>query len=268
MVILLVIACVRWTQTHRHSPGGSPGPSPGSGGADDPVTVMKPICSPPILGFQTPEPPMDNPLSFHKADRISTNAVAVEKGNAIIRDRKKRAGIDKSLDLIVRPDEWFTIGDITVSMRDILARAAADGGNPLEEEIHTSGQITVDVNGEYGIYVVQSGDNIWNIHFKIIQEYFGHRGVTVIKTADEPMAPGGKSSGVGKLLKFSEKMVIIYDLLKGSIASDLDLVEPLSKVVVYNMHEIFFLLQEIDYDNVDNIRFDGNTIWIPAEQQP
>ncbi len=271
MVILPAVIYAWWALNHRGTTG-VPN-SPDSGGTasphgagitgtptDEPVTVMKRICTPPALGFQNVGPPMGNALSSDKADGVS-----VEKGKAITLDRKKRLGIDKSLDLIIRPNERFTIGGTTVSMRDILEKAVSAKGGLLEEKIHPSGRITVDVDGEYGIYVVQSGDNIWNIHFKIIREYFAHRGAKVIKTADEPV-PGGQSSGVGKLLKFSEKMVIIYNLLDGSIASDVDLLEPLSKIVVYNMHEIFSLLQEIDYDNVDNIRFDGNTIWIPAKQ--
>ncbi len=227
---------------------------------DEPETVIKKIYQHPILGYEISQPPMENAFDASNAD-----ASPLEKGNAIIQERKERLGIDKSLDLIVQPNEQFTIGRTRVSMRDILAKAAGTTGGLLEEKIDASGQITVDVDGEYGIYVVQQGDNIWNIHFKIIQEYFSHRGTKVIKTADEPL-PGGLSSGVGKLLKFSEKMVIIYNLLEGSISSNIDLLEPLSKIVVYNMHEVFSLLQEIDYNNVDNIRFDGNVIWIPAKQ--
>jgi len=277
MVALLAVLCAWSALNHQRSVRVSAMLSPGFGEATPPhdtallqgltvppmdelATVIKKVCQRPILGYEISQPPMGNAFSASKAD-----ASPLEKGNAITRERKKRLGIDKSLDLIVQPNERFTIGGTRVSMRDILAKAVGATGGLLEEEIDASGQITVDVDGEYGIYVVRQGDNIWNIHFKIVQEYFSHRGTDVIKTADEPL-PGGLSSGVGKLLKFSEKMVIIYNLLEGSITSNIDLLEPLSKIVVYNMHEIFSLLQEIDYNNVDNIRFDGDVIWIPAKQ--
>jgi hypothetical protein len=32
------------------------------------------------------------------------------------------------------------------------------------------------------------------------------------------------------------------------------------------MDEVFSLLQEFNYDNIDRIQFDGKTIWIPAKK--
>jgi len=31
------------------------------------------------------------------------------------------------------------------------------------------------------------------------------------------------------------------------------------------MDEVFSLLKEINYQNIDRIQFDGKTIWIPSE---
>ena len=117
----------------------------------------------------------------------------------------------------------------------------------------------------YGIYVVQPGDNIWNIHFNILKEFYEYQGIFVSSEADEPVALG-KSSGVGKILKFYETMVIIYNLIDQKVDSNIDLLEPLSKIVVYNMDEVFSLLQEINYENIARIQFDGKTIWIPAKK--
>ncbi len=63
----------------------------------------------------------------------------------------------------------------------------------------------------YGVYVVQPGDNIWNIHFRMLKEYYARKGIRLGHNADEPES-SGLSSGVGKILKFSEAMVIIYNL--------------------------------------------------------
>jgi hypothetical protein len=45
--------------------------------------------------------------------------------------------------------------------------------------------------------------------------------------------------------------------------TDLDLIEPNSKIVVYSMKDVFALLDQIDYAKVERIQFDGETIWLP-----
>jgi hypothetical protein len=92
-----------------------------------------------------------------------------------------------------------------------------------------------------------------------------HKGVTLSPLADEPDIKGF-SSGIGKILKFSEKTVSIYNIKERKIAVDLNLIYPLSKVVVYNMDRIFALLDRIDYNNANRIQFDGETLWIHIDQ--
>ncbi|MBI9074986.1 MAG: hypothetical protein JEZ02_06205 [Desulfatibacillum sp.] len=117
---------------------------------------------------------------------------------------------------------------------------------------------------EFGVYVVQPGDNIWNIHFRLLDEFFAHQGVRLSPLADEPSG-SGFSSGVGKILKFSENMVAIYNLKTRQVDQDLNLIQPLSKVVVYNMTHVFDLLRQIDYSQVNMIQFDGDTLWLPIK---
>ncbi len=117
----------------------------------------------------------------------------------------------------------------------------------------------------YGIYVVRPGDNIWNIHFLFLKDYFARKGITLSPQSDEP-DPQGYSSGVGKILKFSENMVYIYNIRQHKLDVNLDLIHPRSKIVVFNMAEALSLLDQIDYRNVKQIKFDGETLWIPAEQ--
>ena len=179
--------------------------------------------------------------------------------------RKESLGIDKSLDMIVHSDESFKIGDVQLSMREILEKAFVKEGSVFEEKIDPSGAVRPEKIKSYGIYVVQPGDNIWNIHFNILKEYYEHKGITVSPKADEPIDQG-MSSGVGKILKFSETMVIIYNLIEKKVDTNIDLIEPLSKIVVYNMDEVFSLLQEVNYDNINRLQFDGKTIWIPAKK--
>ncbi len=116
--------------------------------------------------------------------------------------------------------------------------------------------------GAYGIHVVKPNDNIWNIHFQFLKSYFTKRGITVSPVADEPLRTG-KSSGVGKLLKFSENMVHIYNLKTRQIDQDLHTIEPLSKIVVFNLGQVFALLNTINYEQINHIEFDGETLWLP-----
>ncbi len=179
--------------------------------------------------------------------------------------RKDNLGIKKSLDMIVKSNENFIIGDHKISMRDVLEKAFIKKGTLFEEKIEDSGAVVPQKIIEYGIYVVQPNDNIWNIHFNILKEFYEHKGINVSPKADEPVGQG-MSSGVGKILKFSETIVIIYNLVDKKVDSDIHLLEPLSKIVVYNMDEVFSLLYEVNYDNIDRLQFDGKTIWIPAKK--
>ncbi len=181
----------------------------------------------------------------------------------LMENRKTDLGIQKSLDMIIKSDESFIVGASKVSMREILEKAFTQSGEVYQEDISSTGESLPKKIKEYGIYVVRPGDNIWNIHFNILKEYYSHKNIQVASKADEP-GNLGFSSGVGKILKFSETMVIIYNLLEEKVTHDLNLIEPLSKVVVYNMEAVFNLLDEINYTNVDKLQFDGKNIWIPA----
>ncbi len=207
----------------------------------------------------------------------------------LMADRKARSGVDKSLDMIVQADEKFVVGGQKISMKEILKKAMAKKGEIFQEDIRVPGEpVESGAPGEpgksgksgvseesgaplpkaikeYGIYVVRKGDNIWNIHFNILKEFYSSRGISVASRADEPVNEG-VSSGVGKILKFSEQMVMIYNLTERQMADDINLLQPLSKIIVYNMGEIFSLLQEVTYENVDRIQFDGTSIWIPVKQ--
>jgi len=183
----------------------------------------------------------------------------------LMETRKKNLGIKKSLDMIVKSNETFIIGGSKVSMQKVLEKVCTEHGEVFQEKISSSGEYKPERIKEYGIYVVKPGDNLWNIHFTILKEYYAVAGIEVASKADEPVTKGF-SSGVGKILKFSEKIVIIYNLIDKKIVKDINLLEPLSKLVIYNMDEIFTLLGEINYDNVDRIQFDGKNIWIPAKK--
>ena len=178
--------------------------------------------------------------------------------------RKTKYGVEKSVDIIVKSDESLKIGDSIVPMQEILDKIRIKSGDIVEKDIEGAtlpdGRIRA-----FGIYVVKPEDNIWNIHFKFLKDYLDHKGIALSPLADEPDRKGF-SSGIGKILKFSEKIVTIYNIKERKIAVDLNLIYPLSKVVVYNMDRIFALLDRIDYNNANRIQFDGETLWIQIDQ--
>ena len=180
--------------------------------------------------------------------------------------RKAKYNIDNGIDMVVKSDESVKIGDMTIRMSDIIEKARLKSGEIVETDVAAGpdSDTSSAIKTEYGIYVVQPADNIWNIHFKLLKNYFERKGANLSPRADEPSSDG-TSSGIGKLLKFSEKMVYIYNINDKTIDSDIHIIQPLSKIVVYNMKDIFDFLEQIDYAQVNQIQFDGETLWLPAE---
>ena len=186
-----------------------------------------------------------------------------EELKALMDQRKAALGFDKGVDMIVQSDESVKIGDTTVSMQEIREKIRLQRGAIIEREIGAQGGDRPEAQIEtFGVHVVQPNENIWNIHFQFLKDYFTHRGVTLSPLADEPNRQGS-SSGIGKILKFSESIVYIYNVSKRELDTDLNLIEPNSKIVVYSMKDVFALLDQIDYTNIDRIHFDGETIWLP-----
>ncbi|MBC2696198.1 MAG: hypothetical protein HF982_13175 [Desulfobacteraceae bacterium] len=182
----------------------------------------------------------------------------------LTKELKIKYGVEKSVDIIVKSDESLKIGDSIVPMQEILDKIRIKSGDIVEKDIE--GVILQDDKiRAFGIYVVKPEDNIWNIHFKFLKDYFDHKGIALASLADEPDKKGF-SSGIGKILKFSEKIVTIYNIKERKIAVDLNLIYPLSKVVIYNMDRIFAFLDRIDYNNANRIQFDGETLWIDIDQ--
>ncbi len=180
--------------------------------------------------------------------------------------RGRQYGLKEGLDLIVGRDESVRIGDQTFSMAEIERLIALREGRIVENAIGENGAApSTATNGLYGIHVVRPGENIWNIHFKLLQGYFRQKGILLSRWADEPQS-NGSSSGVGRLLKFSEHMVYVYNLNERRLDQEITLIQPLSKIVIYNMDRVLALLEGIDYRRIDQIRFDGETLWLPAAQ--
>lgn len=195
---------------------------------------------------------------------IDYNRIEEDKElKALMEERKAQYGVEKGVDIIAKSDESFKIGDATVSMQEILDKIRLKSGEIVEKDLKSRDETPKEKIESFGIHVVQPGENIWNIHYTFLKDYFEHKGVQLSPLSDEPIQ-GGRSSGVGKILKFSEHTVNIYNIKERKLDVDLNLIFPLTKVVVYNMDQIFAFLDLIDYKHVNRIQFDGETLWMPA----
>ena len=182
----------------------------------------------------------------------------------LVKERKSRYGVDKSIDIIAKPEESVIIRGTKIPMQDIADEIRLKEGLIIEKSIDTPFNIKDLAKHEFGIHVVKPGDSIWTLHFDFLKDYFNKREIALSPMADEPKR-GGLSSGIGKLLKFSENKVYVYNIHKKRLETDLNLIQPKEKIIVYNMSRVFALLDQIDYSNVNRIHFDGDTLWIPAK---
>jgi len=181
---------------------------------------------------------------------------------ALMKNRKTEYGVDSGVDMIAKSEETLKVGDAVVPMKEILDKIRLNQRRITEEDLAVPlDQRPADV---YGIHVVKPGDSIWKIHFSLLRGYFLQKEITLSYWADEPLRTG-KSSGVGRILKFSETMVSIYNVKERKLETDLNLLQPNSKIAVFNIGQTLDLLKQIDYRHVDRVRFDGKTLWIPAE---
>jgi len=172
--------------------------------------------------------------------------------------RKKEYGIDKGLDMVLKSDESADINGQIIDLKSIEKKDMILKGNVVSNDLKIN---EVTKPKDYGLYIVKKGDNLWDIHFRLLKELFHNKGINLSKKADEPVN-GGYSSGIGKILKFSEETVSIYSLKTGEITYDINIIEPEGKVIIYKMTEIAELLNDISLKNIDNIVFDGKNLWL------
>jgi hypothetical protein len=201
--------------------------------------------------------------------RLDAELEQAQKTNdaeAIDKIKQEQSAISETLELYDRYRE--TVADLEATQE----KGAVSGDELTAIKLKKAKMETVlfkrlgieDLIDAYGIYIVRKNDSIWNIHFQFLKEYFQHRSIALSPRSDEP-DQRGFSSGVGKILKFSENMVHIYNLREKKLDTDLNLIQPESKIIIFNLSQVFSLLQQIDLTNVQQIQFDGETLWFPAE---
>jgi hypothetical protein len=218
----------------------------------------------------------------------------------LVQKRKKEFGVKKSVDMVVKPGEHIRVGKEIIPLDLILAQIKTQKndqqtslGTPSQPEEPSPERVAHDSPGAerpiqkesrlnpapvasqdphkplrprplerpvsyYGIYVVRSGDNLWDIHFAFLREYFGARGIRISSNADQPR--GSASSGVGRILKYAETMVYIFNLKTKTLSTDLNSLKPKEKVVIFNLSALDEALAPLTYRQVNRIRFDGRDL--------
>ena len=102
-----------------------------------------------------------------------------------MQQRKAAYGLNKGVDIIAGIDESIRVGDTTVSVAEIMEQIRLQEGRIMETDSDST-PAGAAADALFGIYVVKAGDNIWNIHYNLLKEYFRHKGVPISPMADEP----------------------------------------------------------------------------------
>jgi len=176
-------------------------------------------------------------------------------------ERKKPYGLDKSVDAVARSDESIQVGSKKVPVEELEKKLVVEQRGEVREKSLQGNKVSA-----WGVYVVRPGDNLWRIHYRLLREYLRARGVRLRPFADQP-TPKGYSSGVGKVLKFAEHMVGVYNLRTGHMSKNLNLLEPGQKVVVFNLSEIFGQLDKVNPHEISGIMYDGRVLFFPKPEK-
>ncbi|UCF85496.1 MAG: hypothetical protein JSV50_07635, partial [Desulfobacteraceae bacterium] len=177
----------------------------------------------PSAGEQLESPVIKQPKPAPVIDYQKIKDDSHQDMKEMVQKRKKDFGLEKSVDMVAKQGEQIRVGKETIHLSQILAEidakkksseridrqknAPSETGSPTTPPPVSP---TKQTDSYYGIYVVRPGDNLWNIHFALLREYFGARGTVIPPVADEPL--GHRSSGIGCILKYAEKMVYIFNL--------------------------------------------------------
>ena len=91
----------------------------------------------------------------------------------------------------------------------------------------------------------------------------GNSSATIISTeADEPL--GDQSSGVGRILKYAEKMVYVFNLKTKKLSKDINFLKPLERIVIFNISKLHNILVSLSAEQLNSIHFDGQDLIIPG----
>ncbi|ROQ91063.1 hypothetical protein [Desulfosoma caldarium] len=201
--------------------------------------------------------------------------------------RKEAFGLNTSVDHVVQAQEPFSAHGRQWTVEEIQRRLAGQAlpspqssGAPTEpgaEKIALGGYVPkpmpaasaetpVQKTTYYGVRLVRPGENVWKIHYGVIREYFARRGIELPPRADQPR-PDGQSTGVGRVLKFLESMVHVYDTRHNRLIENIDLLQPHNLIVFFNISEVFSALDQVNVQDLEALRYLGSTLQLRHPSQ-
>lgn len=195
-------------------------------------------------------------------------------------ERQEAYGLEDSVDFIVRPDEPFEIAGKQWTIDEIFKRLhpaieherilpsiqEADIGSALRKPIKPQSPARGEPAAYYAVRVVLPEDNLWNIHYAIIQEYLARRDIILSPWADEPYR-NGRSSGVGRLLKFIEGLVYVYNLNQNQLKADIHLIYPNEIIVFFKISDLFAALDKLQPEDLQRLRYVRNSLQLEHSGQ-
>ncbi|SMC24821.1 hypothetical protein SAMN02746041_02099 [Desulfacinum hydrothermale DSM 13146] len=203
-------------------------------------------------------------------------------------ERKEAFGLHDSVDHVVQAQEPFQVQGEAWTVDKIRRHLGANAPEDLQNE--ASEPILHPVQEEpvgrfvkraikaapsapshmppsyYGVRLVRPGENLWNIHYQILREYFARRDVHLPPWADEP-APNGRSSGVGRILKFLEKIVYVYDVRRNRLVTDLNRLYPNDLVVFFKISDVFAALEQVSPRELKAVRLVAGTLRLERDSE-
>ncbi len=226
-----------------------------------------PEDAPPDLAQEVPESP---PLP-----RIDPAATQEERFQAF--------HMKDSIDHIVRREETFQVDGKMLSLESILGKLSngvrmervvpfireSSIGPSIRRPIQEPLAPHLQAERYYGVRVVRPSENIWTIHYGIFQEYMARRGIEIAPAADRPLADG-RSSGVGRLLKFMEGMVLVYDTKGEGVVKNIHVIQPHTVLAFFNISDLFAAFDQLSPNTLLSLRYVDRGIYIekPGERVP
>jgi len=193
------------------------------------------------------------------------------------KNRKKRKAeyrLGTVLDIIAVAGETIKVGGRGIEMDDMSEKIRLEIGDIVETDLKT-GEMASEKSDVFGIHILKFQERLPDIHFEFLKELVDFKGMSLTSMSSESNRRGAGFM-VGKILAFSEHNAYIYDIKKKRFTSDVNLLEPNSKIVIYRLGRVSSILDSMDGGRIDGglihsekseksggkLYFDGDALWM------